>query len=380
MGKEEIDAVAEILKSGWLVQGDKVVEFENMVKAKVGSKHAQACSNCTTALHMAVIALGIGKGDKVIVPAYTFVSTPNVVEYERAEVVFADIDLDTFNIDVNAIEDDNVAGIIPVHLFGLCADMVWIMKWAKKYNVGVIEDAACALGSGSPVGNAGNIGNLGCISFHPRKGITTGEGGMVTMNDDKIAANIHALRDFGFGITDIERHRSGSYDLPQVDILGFNYRLTNPQGAIGVEQMKKFDYIIGGRIKRAEIYNQELRNIEWLRLPITPKGYTHTYQSYCVLIGGSGYKQTKNIDEYAEKWRTIKATIMNNLKEKGIAIRGGTHACHMLGYYAKKYNIKPLDYPNTYLADAILMTIPLYAQMTDDEQQYVIDTIKEIKL
>ena len=209
LGEEEAEAVREVLKSGWLVQGDKVEEFENMVKAKVGAKYAVACGNCTEALHMAVLALSIGKGDRVAVPAYTFVSTPNTVEYVGGEVVFVDINLETFNIDMDALQEMGsfVRAAIPVHLFGLCADMTKIMKWARAERI--VEDAACSLGASCLEGMAGAIGDIGCFSFHPRKSITTGEGGMMTTNRDDLARKVHALRDFGFEITDIERHRSG---------------------------------------------------------------------------------------------------------------------------------------------------------------------------
>jgi len=390
LGEEEAEAVREVLKSGWLVQGDKVEEFENMVKAKVGTKYAIACGNCTEALHMAARALGMGSGGKVAVPAYTFVSTPNTAEYVGGRVVFVDIDLETFNIDADALcrhhrGSDYVSAAIPVHLFGLCANMTKIMEWAKTEKINIIEDAACSLGASCPEGMAGSIGDLGCFSFHPRKSVTTGEGGMMTTNRDDLARKVHALRDFGFEITDIERHRSGQTALPQVEMLGYNFRLTNVQGAIGVEQMKKYEYIVGERAKKAEIYNRELAGLDWLRTPVVPRGYAHTYQSYCLLVGGSNYQNRSGsakdyAQTYIDRWSGPKSRLVALFKDKGIAIRGGTHACHMLPYYAQKYGLKPLDFPNTAIADALLVTIPLFASITDDEQQYIIDAIKEVRV
>lgn len=390
LGEEEAEAVREVLKSGWLVQGDKVEEFEDMVKTKVGTKHAVACGNCTEALHMAVLALSIGRGDRVAVPAYTFVSTPNAVEYVGAKVKFVDISLETFNIDADKLREaefntysrgHNLRCAIPVHLFGLCAEMSQILNWAEVRRKTIIEDAACALGASCPEGMAGAIGDIGCFSLHPRKSVTTGEGGMMVTNRDDLARKVHALRDFGFEITDIERHRSGQTALPQVEMLGYNFRLTNIQGAIGVEQMKKYDYIVGERIRRAEIYNRELAGLDWLRTPVVPNGYKHTYQSYCLLVGGNNYqRKTESTEMYIVQWSDTKDKLVAMFKDKGIAIRGGTHACHMLPYYARKYGLKPLDFPNTAIADALLVTIPLFASMTDDEQQYVIDTIKEVKV
>jgi len=382
LGEEEVEAVREVLKSGWLVQGDKVEEFENMVKAKVGTKHAVACGNCTEALHMAVLALGVGRGDRVAVPAYTFVATPNAVEYVGGVVEFVDIDLETFNIDTNALPLRGFTrAAIPVHLFGLCADMKGIAEWVRLKGASIIEDAACSLGASCPEGRAGAIGDIGCFSFHPRKSITTGEGGMTTTNIDDLAHKVRALRDFGFEITDIERHRSGQTALPQVEMLGFNFRLTNVQGAIGVEQMKKYGYIVGERMRLAEIYNRELAELGWIRTPVVPEGYQHTYQSYCLLVGGNiRRRQAESTEGYIDHWVVLKDKLVATFKDKGIAIRGGTHACHMLPYYARKYGLKPLDFPNTAIADALLVTIPLFASMTENEQQYIIDAIKEVKV
>lgn len=381
LGDDEVEAVREVLKSGWLVQGNKVAQFEDMVKAMVGTEHAIACTNCTAALHMALLSLGIGEIGKVVVPAYTFVATPNAVEYVGGEVVFVDIDLETFNIDVGPLQRDCYVAhaAIPVHLFGLCADMTRIVKWARARMIAIVEDAACSLGAGCPEGKAGSIGDIGCFSFHPRKSVTTGEGGMMTTNRNAIARRVRALRDFGFMITDIERHESGQTVLPQVEILGYNYRMTDIQGAIGVEQMKKYDYIVGERMRRAAIYNQELAGLDRLRPPVVPEGYKHTYQSYCLLIGGNNYqRKAESAGEYIEKWSGTKDKLVATFKDKGISVRDGTHACHMLTYYERKYNLKPLDFPNTAIADALLVTIPLFASMTDDEQQFIIDAIKEV--
>lgn len=381
LGEEEVEAVREVLKSGWLVQGEKVEEFESLVKAKVGAKYAVACGNCTEALHMAVLALGIGRGDRVAVPAYTFVSTPNVVEYVGGTVEFVDIDLETFNInqdDLRGLTNRHCAAI-PVHLFGLCADMTETMRWSRTRGASIIEDAACSLGASCPEGMAGAIGDMGCFSFHPRKSVTTGEGGMMTANRDDLARKVHALRDFGFEITDLERHTKGQLVLPQVEMLGYNYRMTNFQGAIGVEQMKKYEYIVGERAKRAEIYNRELAELDWIRTPVVPEGYKHTYQSYCLLVGGKNLIGL-SAEEHIDRWGYVRDRLTNTFKAKGIAIRGGTHACHMLPYYARKYGLKPMDFPKTAIADALLVTIPLFASITDDEQQYIIDAIRKVKV
>jgi len=168
--------------------------------------------------------------------------------------------------------------------------------------------------------------------------------------------------------------------LPQVEMLGYNYRMTNVQGAIGVEQMKKYDYIIGERAKRAEIYNRELAGLDWLRTPVVPEGYKHTYQSYCLLVGGNRHLGAVNRENYIDRWKPVKDKLVATFKDKGISIRGGTHACHMLPYYSRKYNLNPVDFPNTMIADALLVTVPLFASMTETEQQYIIDAIREVKV
>jgi perosamine synthetase len=379
LGEEEVEAVREVLKSGWMVQGEKVAEFEELVRAKVGTRYAVACGNCTEALHMAALALEIGKGQRVVVPAYTFVSTPNTAEYVGAKVVFVDIDLDTFNIDTGALPlIGHMDAVVPVHLFGLCANMTEVLSWANHKMASVIEDAACSLGASCPEGMAGEIGDISCFSFHPRKSVTTGEGGMMTTNREDLFRKVHALRDFGFEITDLERHTKGQLALPQVEMLGYNYRMTNMQGAIGVEQMKKYDYVVGERAKKAEIYNRELAGLDWIRTPVVPEGYKHTYQSYCLLVGGKSRMTQEPAEHHIERWLGVKNRLTTAFKDRGIAIRGGTHACHMLPYYSRKYSLMPMDFPMTAIADALLVTIPLFASMTDDEQQYVIDAIKEV--
>jgi perosamine synthetase len=380
LGNEEVEAVRKVLESGWLIMGSKCAEFENQVKAISGTKHAKSCSSCTTGLHMSLLACGVKKGDKVAVPAYTFVATANAVEYCGAEPIFVDIDLRTFNIDPIDLQYRtwyrklSPVAFIPVHLFGLCADMAKVIEIANGRPV--IEDAACALGSSCPEGMAGAMGNVGAYSFHPRKCVTTGEGGVVVTNDDEIAEKVHAYRDFGFSTTNIERHKSGATIMPPVKVLGYNYRLNDIQAAVGVEQMKKINWILEGKRRVAATYDREL-TMNWLQTPHVPEGYVHNYQSYAVVVGGKEYKPDAT---YIDMWGTVRDRLMAYLKDKGIATRQGTHAVHMLDYYAKKYRIEPTSLINTYAADKMVITIPLYPQMTEDEQTYVIEAIRGFKV
>jgi dTDP-4-amino-4,6-dideoxygalactose transaminase len=377
---KEIEAVASVLKSGWLVQGPMVAEFERMIADFTKAKFAKASSSCTTSLHLALLASGIGHGDKVLVPSFTYVASANAIEYTGATPVFIDINPYTFNIDPQKIADyleksrqSNVKGIMPVHLFGLAADMNPIMQIARQYNLKVIEDAACALGTLYHDKHVGTFGNAGCFSLHPRKSITTGEGGITITNDKEIAIAIESLRNHGASVSDLARHQKEGFLLPEFNVLGYNYRMTDLQGAIGIEQMKKLTFIINQKTKRARLYDEQLKGIDYLRLPYAPEGYRHVYQSYVAQIKNPTSKNL-SLDELNQ----IRNKIMLKLEEKGIATRQGTHAVHTLGYYRKKYNLKDGDYPNSLAADRLSITLPLYVQMTDEEQEYVIDNLLAI--
>lgn len=370
--RREKEAVAKVLDSGWVVQGPRVAEFEKMVCDYSASEFAKATTSCTTALHLALIACGVGPGDEVLVPSFTYVATANAVEYVGAKPVFVDIDLKTFNIDTSLIEGrigKKTKAIIPVHLFGLCADMDPIMKLAKRYGLKVIEDAACALGGWYKDKHAGTIGDCGCLSFHPRKSITTGEGGMLLTNNSKIAKNVEALRNHGATVSDLARHKKGGYLLPEFNMLGFNYRMTEFQGAIGVEQMKKFPDILAAKKSLARYYDDNLPGT--LIPPFTPPLYEHGYQAYVCLFAGKTKASLKENNKARNK-------CMEALESEGIATRQGTHAVHALGYYKKRYGIKEKECPNSIKAEYLSIALPLYIGMTETEQNYVIDKIKDI--
>ncbi|HEY8079403.1 MAG TPA: DegT/DnrJ/EryC1/StrS family aminotransferase, partial [Labilithrix sp.] len=366
-GDEEVKAVAERLAGGWVVQGPKVKEFEERFAAYVGCKHARATTSCTTALHLALITLDVKEGDEVIVPALTYVATANAVLYCNAKPVFVDIDLRTFNMDVAQLEKKigpKTKCIVPVHEFGLAADMKPLMEIADKRGVAVLEDAACATGSRYAGKHVGTFGRAGCFSFHPRKAITSGEGGMITTDDEKIATRIEVLRSHGAAMSDLARHSAGGgFELPEFDELGFNYRMTDIQAAIGVEQMKKLPWILEARQKRATRYDELLAGIRGLALPYTPKGSEHAYQSYVTLVETSHEERNR---------------VALELQRRGIATRQGTHAVHALGLYRRKFGLKPEDCPMAWKADRQSMTLPLYATMTDEEQDYVVKNVREV--
>lgn len=382
LDSQEVEAVKDVLESGWLIQGKKVLEFEKLMGGYINAKYAVACSSCTTALHMALLALGVKAGDEVIVPTFTFVATPNAVEYVGAKPIFVDVDLKTFNIDVGKLKSTiathpKVAAIIPVHLFGMCANIDAVMDIAQKHGLSIVEDAACALGSTYKGKYAGSLGDVGCFSFHPRKSLTTGEGGMLVTKDESIYKQVHSLRDFGFESTNLDRHKASISTMPEVDILGYNYRMTDIQAAIGVVQFHKFSSVVEGRQKRAKSYDENLKGISWLQLPQIAQGCNHTYQSYVTLVWDWGLG-SPTLEKIA-KMEALRNKLVSHLSENDIFTRQGTQAVHALGYYKKKYGIKDDDYPNTLAAAKLSVTLPLYPQMTDNEQRYVIDKIKEVE-
>lgn len=375
-GEEERRSILEPIETGWVAQGPKVAEFERRFAAYTGAAHAVATTSCTTALHLALVALNIQPGDEVIVPAFTWVATANVVEAQGARPVFVDIELDTFNIDVTQIEraiTPRTKAIIPVSLFGISAPMRPIVELARRHNLHVVEDDACALGAWYQGHHAGALAEMGCFSFHPRKAITTGEGGMIITNDPDAADLLRSLRDHGASKSDLARHLgSRSYLLPDFNVLGYNYRMTDLQGALGVAQMGRLAWILEQRTRLAHRYDEMLGRLRWLRPPVLPEGDRHGYQSYVCL-----FQAEKPDLSNLESLHARRNALMDKLEVAGIATRPGTHALHLLGYYRKKYEIKPGDFPNALLADRLTVALPLYAQMTEEEQDYVIEHLRE---
>lgn len=378
----EKNIITKPLESGWVVQGPYVAEFEKLFAAQAKTPFARAVSNCTTALHLGLLAMGIGPGDKVIVPAFTYVASANAVEYTGAQVLFCDIDLSTFNINVNQLESllkahSDVKAIMPVHLFGLCADMPAIIQLAKKFQVKIIEDAACAFDSWINNQHAGTFGDCGCFSFHPRKAITTGEGGMLITQHEYIDNVVAQLRDHGACKSDLQRHKEkGGSLLPDFNMRGYNYRMTDIQGALGVAQMQKAERIMQGRRLIAQQYNTALKSNKHFITPHIPKNYIHGYQSYvCIFTGFQGENIEHLTLEKINRLNFERNILMEKLEENGIATRQGTHAVHTLSYYQKRYQLKDNDYLMAYASDRLSITLPLYAGMSENEFTYIMDNI-----
>ena len=365
-GEEEWQAAREPLMTGWLTQGPKVAAFEKEFAKRHQLSHALAVTSCTTGLHLILAALGVKEGDEVIVPAFTWVATANVVLYCGATPIFADVDPKTNNINISDIAHritSKTKAIIAVHLFGLCVDMD-ALRAVVPANIPIIEDAACAAGASYKGVFAGALGEAASFSFHPRKSITTGEGGMVTTNNPTLNTLMEKLRNHGAEISEEQRHNGPRpYLLPEFNLLGFNYRMTDLQGAVGLVQLGKLNQFLVERQKWAEYYRNELSNIEWLRLPVFPENGSHAWQSFVVYIDPKKAPMARN-------------QMMEILQANGISTRPGTHAVHMLGYYATRFNIKPEDYPGAYDCNENTMAIPLHNRMVADDYAYIVQVLK----
>jgi perosamine synthetase len=363
LGAEEAAAASEAILSGWLSQGARVEQFEKVVADYVGARYAIATTNCTTALHLALIAAGIGPGDEVICPSFSFIATANSILHAGAKPIFVDIDPLTYNIDVGQIEaaiTSRTRAIMPVDQIGLAANIPAVREIADRYNLKIIEDAAPSLGAKVGEARVGGLSDFTCFSFHPRKSITTGEGGIVTTNDEEAAATLRRIRSHGASTSDLSRHTSGTTDIEEYPELGYNYRMTDIQGAIGVVQMGRLDGILAKRQALASRYSTLLKaDTDALDTPYTPDGYYHTYQSYCVWLN-------------TERPR---ADIMSDMAAAGIATRRGVMAIHQEPFYRAMF--PDLSLPVTEEATKRTLLLPLFADMTFEEQDEVISHLKK---
>lgn len=369
--ESEIELLRRCLVSGWVTQGPMTSEFEKLLAQRHSVSHALATTSCTAALHLAAMALEFRPDDEIVVPAFTWITSANCAEYVGAKVVFADVDPNTYNIDPRALEaalTSRTRGVVVVHLFGLAAEMDEIMTIANARSLKIIEDGACAIGTtyrGRPIGG---FGDVGCFSFHPRKVITTGEGGAVTTNSPALAAKVASLRNHGAtGLPPVETEPHGPWSMASFDNLGYNLRLSDIQAAVGVAQFAKLDSLLSERRRLALRYSEKLNSVNELALP-TRYGDVegHSFQSYVVrLLRGD---------------RTRRNAIMRTLADQGIQTRPGTHAVHRLGYYARKYGLKPSDYPMAIMCEDLSITLPIFPGMTEEQQELVVQTMKDALL
>lgn len=360
----EKEALARVIDSGWVTQGPKVAEFEEMVAKYTGSKYAVATTSATTSLFLSLYMLGVGKGDEVIVPSFSFIATANVVVHVGAKPVFVDIDPATYNIDSKLIErtiSKRTKVILPVDQVGLPADLEEIKKIARKYKLHVVEDAACAFGSVYKGKKVGSISEITCLSFHPRKLVTTGEGGMILTNNEKFAQRAMRLRHHGMGMTDLARHSSKKIVHEKYSEIGYNLRMSDLEATVGIEQLKKFPNNLAKRRNLARKYDIAFAKNDLIEPPFVPKDRIHNYQTYIVRL-----KKNNKISRDG---------LMQKLLDVGISTRRGVMAAHEETPYKKMY--PNLVLPETESAVRETIAIPLFAQMTTAEQKYVINKINE---
>ena len=353
----ESKAVAAVLRSGWVMQGPRVEAFERAVAAYVGARHAVATSSCTSALHLAMILLDIGPSDEVIAPSLSFISTANAVLYCGATPRFADIEYDTFNLDPAALEaaiSRRTKAVIPVDQIGLPADHARIARLAARHRLPVVEDAACALGAAYHGMRVGSLSRISCFSFHPRKVITTGEGGMITTDDDVLAARARVLRAQG-----------ASRAVRQAEVfsdLGFNYRMTDLQAAIGLEQLKRLDGFIAQRRRLAERYHRALGGLRGVRVPLAPPGVIHIYQSYLLRV--------------TPEARSGRDDVLAALQKAGVGAKPSITAIHLEPLYRRRFGRIHLPVTERVAREGLLL--PLYPSLTHRDQDRVVRLLERL--
>jgi perosamine synthetase len=367
LAEGEANAAREAVLSGWVSQGPQVAAFERDFATLVGAPHACAVSNCTTALHLALAALDIGPGDEVITASHSFIATANCIKYCGATPVFVDIDPDTYNIDPVRVAEaitPRTRGIIAVHQMGMPCDLAALSALADRHGIALIEDAACAAGSQIHInGDWERIGKphglIACFSFHPRKVITTGEGGMLTTADAELDRKFRLLRQHGMSVPDTVRHGSPQVIFEDYLVVGFNYRMTDIQAAIGRKQLERLPELVSRRRALASRYTELLGNLDGLRLPFEPGWARSNWQSYCVRLPD----------------RVDQRGVMQNLLNRGIATRRGIMCSHREPPYVgdkQRYDLRQSE-----LAQDHSILLPIYAQMNEGDQVQVADALRK---
>jgi len=352
----DITEVVRVLKSGMLVQGPEVEQLEKKIASFIGVKHCIAASNGTATLHMSLIAMGIGPGDEVIVPAFSYIATANVVELTGAICRFVDIDIQTFNINADAIEkaiSPKTKAIIVVHEFGLSADISKIISIADKHRIPVIEDAACALGATEDEKNVGSFGRVGSFSLHPRKAISSGEGGLITTNDTDLSDKLRILRNHGI------RMRDGKMDFVAA---GFNYRMTDFQAVLVTSQLKRLPEILNVKSGLAKVYFEEL-DPSRLQLPSVPAGRRHTWQTFHVLL-------PDDLDQMQ---------VISQLRSRGVGTNYGAQCIPYQTYYAEKYKLDSAAlFPNALKSFKRGLALPIYEKLSVKDIKYISQQLNDI--
>lgn len=362
--KEEAQSAYDTILTGWVTQGPRVQEFEEKFAKYVGSKYAVAVSNCTTALHLSMIVSGIKEGDEVICPSMSYVATANSIRYVGAKPIFAEIDPTTYNLDIEDVKKritPQTKAILLVHQIGMPADIDAFAALCKEKNIKLIEDAACAVGTSYKEQKIGGHSDLVCFSFHPRKVITTGDGGMISTSNEEFYKRLKLLRQHAMSVNDRLRHESKKVIFEDHLELGYNYRMTDIQASVGIKQLERLDWIVAERRKIAINYHEKLGNIDCIRVPLEQEGYFSNYQSYSIYLKDS--------------CPISRNEFMQKMLEKGIATRRGIMTSHRETAY-KYLNTNDLAITEKTADQSVLL--PLYIPMDKEDQDYVIEQIKEI--
>lgn len=364
LGEEEAAAAAEAVASGWVAQGPRVRAFEEDFARRIGAANSVAVSNCTTALHLALHLLGVGAGDEVVVPSFSFIATANAARFVGAAPVFADVDLGTGNLTVETVEavlTQRTRAVIVVHQAGVPADTRSLYALLEPRGIAVVEDAACAIGStlyGQPVGTDVD---LAAFSFHPRKLVTTGEGGMLVTRRPEWAARARRLREHGMSISAADRHASGSVAPEQYVEMGFNFRMTDVQAAIGRVQLTRLEAMVARRRELAAHYRRLLADLPGLQMVADPPWGTTNYQSCWLLL--------------PEDAPIGRDALLENLARAGISARRGIMAAHLEPAFADRPRVS-LSVTERLTADSLIL--PLFHQMTEADQDRVVAVLYEV--
>lgn len=367
LDEAEAEAARQAVLSGWVTQGPQVAAFEGEFAAHLGAPHACAVSSCTAALHLALLALGVGPGDEVITASHSFIATANSVRYCGAAPIFVDIDPRTYNLDPRRVAEavtPRTRAILAIHQMGMPCDLPGLGDVAQRHGIALIEDAACAVGSEikvdgrwEPIGRP--RGDIACFSFHPRKVITTGDGGMLTTSNAQLDSACRLLRQHGMSVPDTVRHASPQVVFEDYPTIGYNYRMTDIQAAIGRKQLERLPRLVARRRLLAARYDELLGNIDGLLVPFEPEWARSNWQSYCVRL-------PDRVDQRA---------VMQGLLDRGIATRRGIMCAHREPCYSK--DEQRHDLRQSELAQDHAILLPLYAQMTDEDQVFVADTLRD---
>lgn len=356
---DEAQAAYDTILTGWITQGPRVADFEKKFAEYTGARYAVALSNCTTALHLSMIVSGIGAGDEVICPSMSYIATANAIRYVGANPVFAEVNPVTYNLDVQDAErkiGPKTKAILLVHQIGMPADIDAFTALAKKHNLKLIEDAACAAGSAYKGGKIGSHSELVCFSLHPRKVISTGDGGFITTNNEAYYERIKLLRQHGMSVNDRVRHESNKVIFEDHVELGYNYRMTDIQAAVGIHQLAKLDWIVAERRKIARQYQEALADIPFIRLPKEEEGYFSNFQSFSIYL----HKDCP----------VSRNELMQRMLDDGIATRRGIMTAHRETAYKQEYAHVSLPVSEDAADNSII--IPLYIPMEQSDIEKVI--------